>query len=84
MGWWGAMGGPKQKGVVQYSISPFQQRAMAGALNSYIFWGYKRIMSKVPYVAPPLLIVYGIIQWGKKENEFLNSKEGHRLHGDEE
>lgn len=26
---------------------------------------------------------YYIYSWGKKRNEFLNSKEGHRLHGEE-
>lgn len=27
---------------------------------------------------------YAIYSWGRKKNEFYNSKEGHRLHGDEE
>ncbi|PWN98414.1 putative ubiquinol-cytochrome c reductase complex 11 kDa protein [Tilletiopsis washingtonensis] len=79
MGWWGAMGGPKQKGIVQYSISPFQQNPMAGALKGYLFFGYKRIMAQVPYFAVPFGIGYAIYSWGVKKNEWYNSKEGHRL-----
>lgn len=53
MGWWGDMGGPAQRGIVQYSVSPFQQNAMRGALHSYIFYGFKRIMQQAPYFAVP-------------------------------
>lgn len=53
MGWWGDMGGPTQKGIIQYSVSPFQQNAMKGALHSYLFYGFKRIMQQAPYFAIP-------------------------------
>ena len=47
------MGGPAQKGIVQYSVSPFQQNAMRGALHSYVFYGFKRIMQQALYFAIP-------------------------------
>ena len=56
MGWWGNFGGPKQKGVYQYSISPFQQNAMAGALRNWTFYGYKRLLQQAPYFAIPFAL----------------------------
>lgn len=53
MGWWGDMGGPTQRGITQYSVSPFQQNAMKGALHSYVFYGFKRIMQQAPYFVLP-------------------------------
>ncbi len=50
------MGGPTQKGIVQYSVSPFQQNAMRGALHSYVFYGFKRIMQQAPYFALPFAV----------------------------
>lgn len=47
------MGGPAQKGITQYSISSFQQNAMKGALHSYVFYGFKRIMQQAPYFVLP-------------------------------
>ncbi|PWN49385.1 putative ubiquinol-cytochrome c reductase complex 11 kda protein [Violaceomyces palustris] len=77
MGWWGAMGGPAQKGIAQYTVSPFQQNAMKGALHGYIFYGYKRIMQQAPYFALPFAVGYGLIAWAKKKNAYYNSKAGH-------
>ncbi|EIW66266.1 hypothetical protein M231_01703 [Tremella mesenterica] len=77
MGWWGDMGGPKQKGVIQYSLSPFRQRATAGMLTGYLFNGFSRIMAQVPYFVPPFAIGYGVYIWGKTRYEWNNSKEGH-------
>lgn len=53
MGWWGDMGGPTQRGIIQYSVSPFQQNAMKGALHQYVFYGFKRIMQQAPYFVVP-------------------------------
>lgn len=36
------------------AVSPFQQRAMAGALKETAFHGYKRIMQQAPYFAIPI------------------------------
>lgn len=40
--------------AVSAAISPFQQRAMAGALSGWVFHGYKRIMAQAPYFALPV------------------------------
>ncbi len=53
MGWWGDFGGPTQKGIIQYAVSPFQQNAMKAALHACCFYGFKRIMQQAPYFALP-------------------------------
>ncbi|KZO99196.1 putative ubiquinol-cytochrome c reductase complex 11 kDa protein [Calocera viscosa TUFC12733] len=77
MGWWGDFGGPKQKGIVQYSLSPFQQKAMGDAFSSYLFNGYRRIVAQVPYFAIPFGFGYGIYTWANSYGAYLESKEGH-------
>ncbi|PWN18201.1 hypothetical protein BCV69DRAFT_285182 [Microstroma glucosiphilum] len=71
------MGGPKQRGIVQYGISSNQQAPMHGALRQYVFYGYKRLMTKLPYWGPILAATYGVIAWGSHRNHYLNSKAGH-------
>ncbi|KAE8225561.1 hypothetical protein CF319_g1719 [Tilletia indica] len=77
IGWWGAMGGPAQKGITQYSISPYQTANMRGAVQTYLFYGYKRIMQQAPYFAVPVAAGYFIYTWGKKGSAYNNSKAGH-------
>lgn len=77
IGWWGDMGGPKQKGIIHYAQSPFRQSAMKGAFTGYIFNGYRRIAQNVPYFIVPVLIGLGTYSWGKSRYEYLNSKAGH-------
>ncbi|KZV79003.1 ubiquinol-cytochrome c reductase subunit 8 [Exidia glandulosa HHB12029] len=77
MGWWGHLGSQGQKGIVTYSISPFRQRPFAGALNGYIFNGYKRIMKHVPYWIVPVAIAYGVMEWGDAKYHYYQSKAGH-------
>ncbi|KAK0538637.1 ubiquinol--cytochrome-c reductase subunit 8 [Tilletia horrida] len=84
MGWWGEMGSPTQKGITQYTISPYQTANMRGAVQTYIFYGYKRIMQQAPYFAIPFAAGYGIYTWGKKTNAYNNSKAGHLAHGHDE
>ncbi|KAF8607268.1 ubiquinol-cytochrome c reductase subunit 8 [Ceratobasidium sp. AG-I] len=81
MGWWGDLGGPKQKGIVTYGLSPWSQRPFAGALHGYLFNGYARLASQVPYFAIPLGTAYAVYVWANKHDAFLNSKAGHS-HGD--
>lgn len=47
---------------------------MAGALRGYLFYGYKRLMAQAPYFAVPFGVGYGIYSWGRKKNEWYNSK----------
>ncbi|KDQ13792.1 hypothetical protein BOTBODRAFT_110963 [Botryobasidium botryosum FD-172 SS1] len=82
MGWWGSMGGPKQKGITQYGLSHFRQRPFAGALHGYIFNGYARIVSQAPYFVLPLGFAYGVYTWANQKAAWLQTKEGH-AHGGE-
>ncbi|KAG9040845.1 ubiquinol--cytochrome-c reductase subunit 8 [Tulasnella sp. UAMH 9824] len=81
IGWWGDMGGPAQKGIYTYMQSSYKQRAFAGALHGYLFWGYKRIAAQAPYFAIPVAAGYGTYVWAKNKAEYLASKAGHG-HGD--
>jgi hypothetical protein len=38
-------------------------------------------MTRASHLANPPHTGYGIYAWGKSKYEFLESKEGHRLHG---
>ncbi|CAO1635211.1 unnamed protein product [Sympodiomycopsis kandeliae] len=84
MGWWGAMGGPQQKGITSYTISANEQQPMRGALRQYLFYGYKRTMKLAPKFVIPFLAGYGLIAWAKERNHYLNSKAGKMEYGDEE
>ncbi|GHJ90345.1 hypothetical protein NliqN6_6747 [Naganishia liquefaciens] len=77
IGWWGNMGGPKQKGVVTYSVSPFRQRALKGTLHGYIFNGYSRAMRQAPYMLIPFGVGYAVYAWASEKSAYYNSKEGH-------
>ncbi|KII91707.1 hypothetical protein PLICRDRAFT_518207 [Plicaturopsis crispa FD-325 SS-3] len=84
--WWGDKGTIRQKGVVQYTLSPFRQRATKGIFRHWLFNGYRRIASQAPYWAVPFAAGYGIYAWAKKRDAWQNSKEGHlalAAHGEE-
>lgn len=68
------MGGPKQKGITQYALSPMQSKPMAGAWKHWLLAGTRRLSQQAVYFAVPLAVGYGIIQWATKENHFRNSK----------
>ncbi|MBW0476961.1 hypothetical protein O181_016676 [Austropuccinia psidii MF-1] len=77
MGWWGDFGGPKQKGITQYALSPYRQSPMKNAVGQVLFQGYRRIAVQVPYWIIPFGAAYGVIKWADADNEFRNSKAGH-------
>ncbi|CAG8667961.1 23423_t:CDS:1, partial [Racocetra persica] len=54
--WWGNLGGPVQRHIVTYSISPYKQRAFAGALSRGVFNTYRRIASQAFYMGVPAFI----------------------------
>uniref|UniRef100_T2MJ33 Cytochrome b-c1 complex subunit 8 n=1 Tax=Hydra vulgaris TaxID=6087 RepID=T2MJ33_HYDVU len=64
----------KFKNVIEYSISPFEQRAFAGFLSKGFPNLYRRFMSQVFYVAPPFLGLAFIINWANKKNAQLSRK----------
>lgn len=59
----GIVGGPKQKGIVTYSLSSLQQRAMAGSLNGAIFNTFRRTKNQFLYFAPPFILGYYVYTW---------------------
>ncbi|EGG03915.1 uncharacterized protein MELLADRAFT_89723 [Melampsora larici-populina 98AG31] len=77
IGWWGSMGGPKQKGIVQYAISPYRQSPMKNVISHSLFQGYRRIVVQVPYFAFPFAAAYGLIAWADADNVYRNTKAGH-------
>ncbi|SCV74097.1 BQ2448_6529 [Microbotryum intermedium] len=77
MGWWGDMGGPKQKGVTQYTVSPMRQASMRGAFSHWAINGYKRVMAQAVYFVLPLGAGYGLLKWAIADNHLRNSKQGH-------
>ncbi|GAC92886.1 hypothetical protein PHSY_000444 [Pseudozyma hubeiensis SY62] len=64
--------------------STFSLNAMKGALHSYVFYGFKRIMQQAPYFVLPFGVGYGLIAWAKSKNAYYNSKAGHLAHGHDE
>ncbi|EIN14510.1 hypothetical protein PUNSTDRAFT_80939 [Punctularia strigosozonata HHB-11173 SS5] len=76
--WWGdKTGGQRQKGIVQYSVSPFRLRAFKHLLSGYLFNGYRRIAAQAPYFVIPFAAGYGIYAWARKYDEWQRSKDGH-------
>ncbi|CAZ85951.1 unnamed protein product [Tuber melanosporum] len=84
MGWWGSLGSPPQKGITTYTLSANRQRPLAGTMHAAVFNSWRRFKGQVLYVAPPFVVAYFVMDWAVKENHFLNSKEGRKLHGAEE
>ncbi|KZZ96363.1 UcrQ [Ascosphaera apis ARSEF 7405] len=81
---WGNMSSIKQKGVTSYSLTANRQRPLAGAFHNAIFNTYRRAKAQILYVVPPFVAAYAIMHWATEKNEFLNSKEGRALYGDDE
>ncbi|KAI9853514.1 MAG: hypothetical protein M1824_001122 [Vezdaea acicularis] len=63
LGPWGDFGSQPQKGVTTYSVSANRQRPLAGTMHAAIFNTWRRFRGQVLYIAPPLLIAYGAMQW---------------------
>ncbi|KAK9472395.1 cytochrome b-c1 complex subunit 8 [Dipodascopsis tothii] len=76
MGWWGDMGGPKQKGIVTYSVSPYAQKPFAGAGYNAIFNTFRRVSSQIIFFAVPIGTYVYILNQAKERNAFLYSKAG--------
>ncbi|EMD90272.1 hypothetical protein COCC4DRAFT_127853 [Bipolaris maydis ATCC 48331] len=77
-------GGRPGKGIVTYQLSPNRQRPMAHFLSKGFWNVVRRSKNQVLYIVPPLVLGYGAMQWAIERNEFLNSKPGRALYGDEE
>ncbi|KAI9261222.1 UcrQ family protein [Helicostylum pulchrum] len=76
MGWWGHMGGPTQRGVVTYMLSPFEQKPFAGAAHNAVFNTARRVSSQVPYIGLAFGLGYLIYYQSNKTHAYLTSKVG--------
>ncbi|KAI0317976.1 cytochrome b-c1 complex subunit 8 [Amylostereum chailletii] len=76
--WWGDYHNlQKQRGITQYSVSPFRQNPTAHLFRSYLFNGYRRLSSQFIYWAIPFAIGYSTYAYAKKRDAWQNSKAGH-------
>merc|ERR1711911_31643 len=55
------------RGIVQYSLSPHEQKAFAGAFSNGLPNLIRRFRSQVFRVAPPFILGYMIYDWNTKE-----------------
>lgn len=76
MGWWGHLGGPTQRGIVSYTLSPYEQKAFAGAFKKGFFNVVRRVSAQVPYIAPAIAFGYTVYTMGNARHAFYQSKAG--------
>ncbi|KAJ8964905.1 hypothetical protein NQ317_005116 [Molorchus minor] len=65
----------KLRGIITYRLSPFEQKAFAGAITHGIPNTIRRIAENIPYVVPPLAIGYLIYDQVEKEHHRLMLKD---------
>jgi len=70
---WGNLG-VRVRGVITYSLSPFEQRAFAGAISQGVPNMVRRIRGQFFRVVPPFVIAYMIYDWGEKANALTSRK----------
>lgn len=58
-----AIGGAKQKGIVDYGLSANRQNPFAGAAHDAIFNTFRRTKSQIFYWLPPMLAGYYLLSW---------------------
>jgi ubiquinol-cytochrome c reductase subunit 8 len=66
--WWGTFG-PKVKGIVTYSLSPFEQKAFRGFFSEGIPELYRRFADQSLTIIPIALFTYGVYTWAKKDHD---------------
>ncbi|OMJ13929.1 Cytochrome b-c1 complex subunit 8 [Smittium culicis] len=76
-GWWGAMKGPKERGFITYTLSPYQLKSMKGFFTHGPSNTFRRTANQVPYILPAVLLLWGVVSYGKKRSAYLHSKAGH-------
>ncbi|KAK7097233.1 hypothetical protein V1264_004243 [Littorina saxatilis] len=62
------------RNIITYSLSPFEQRAFAGAISNGVPNMARRFSGQVFRVVPPLFLCYLVYDWGKKEHARLQRK----------
>lgn len=76
MGWWGHLGGPKQKGIISYSVSPYAQKPMIHSFQNSYKNSFRRFKSQFLFVLIPGALYYMWWTNGKAYNAFLYTKAG--------
>ncbi|XP_031640618.1 cytochrome b-c1 complex subunit 8 [Contarinia nasturtii] len=64
----------KYYGMITYTISPFEQKALKGVINPGFLNTCRRIAENVPYMGPPALLSYLVYEWGEHENHLTHRK----------
>nr|ABD98779.1 putative ubiquinol-cytochrome c reductase complex ubiquinone-binding protein QP-C [Graphocephala atropunctata] len=62
------------RGILTYKLSPFEQRAFAGAISHGLPNIFRRIRSKIFIVAPPFIVGYLVYTENEKEHQRLMRK----------
>ncbi len=70
------VGSPKQKYIKRYTVSPYAQKPLEGALNNAIFNTYRRVKAQALFVIIPVVSMYYIIERANNYNEYLYTKAG--------
>ena len=56
-------GSKTQKGIITYGLAANRQKPFAGAFHDAIFNTWRRFLSQVFYIAPPMIAGYYIMDW---------------------
>lgn len=72
----------KAKNIISYSLSPFEQRAFAGALSKGVANLFRRFRSQVGYVAPGFVILAAIIHFAEEEHHHSMRKNPKQFEND--
>ncbi|KAF8063975.1 cytochrome b-c1 complex subunit 8 [Lyophyllum atratum] len=73
--WWGDKANlVPQKGVIQYTLSPFFLRAAPHMFRDYLFNGYRRLSHEFPYWAIPFGMGYATYTWANETDFYRKSK----------
>nr|XP_045594770.1 cytochrome b-c1 complex subunit 8-like [Procambarus clarkii] len=62
------------RGIIKYSLSPFEQKAFAGAISHGLPNLFRRFRSQVFRVAPPFVIAYMVYTAVENRHEQLMRK----------
>ncbi|KAL5011639.1 hypothetical protein ScPMuIL_010190 [Solemya velum] len=63
------------RGIIYYGLSPFEQRAFAGAISHGVPNMFRRFRGQVFRIVPPLVLSYLVYDWGEKEHTRLMRKD---------
>lgn len=63
-----------RRGIIEYSISPYEQRAFAGAITKGVPNFFRRVRDKIFIVGVPVVFAYLIYEYGEKRNNQLKRK----------